>query len=109
MQLRFHLEMLEENERLSAENKKLKSLSLFPVQMPSHGRLPAEYDDLHSEFVDVLIKNARLHKENQQLSQENKDLKQLIDALTKDDSFDSLNEEDVFLPDSIDKVLHPPA
>ncbi len=105
MQLRFHLEMLEENERLSAENTRLKSISLPPFGTPSHGRLQAEYDDLRSEYLDVLIKNARLQKENQQLSQENHNFKQVIDALTKDDSLDSLTEDNILLPDFIEEVL----
>ncbi len=105
MQLHFHLEMLEECQRLEAENTRLKSISLPPFSTPSHGRLQAEYDDLRSEYLDVLIKNARLRKENQQLSQENHDFKQVIDALTKDDSLDSLTEDNVFLPDFIEEIL----
>ena len=99
MQLRFHLEMLEENERLSAENTRLKSISLPPFGTPPHGRLQAEYDDLRSEYLKVL-------KENAHLRQDKKDLMQLIDSLTSDDSLDSLTEDDVFLPDFIDEVLH---
>ena len=98
MQLRFYLEMLEENERLEAENKKLKSISLFPAQTPSHGRLQAEYDDLRSEYLKVL-------KENAHLRQDLKDLMQVIDALTKDDSLDSLTEDNILLPDFIEEVL----
>ena len=104
-QLRLHLELVEECQRLEAENTRLQSISLPPFSTPSHGRLQAEYDDLRSEYLDVLIKNARLHKENQQLSQENLDFKQVIDALTKDDSLDSLTEDNVPLPDSIEEVL----
>ena len=98
MQLRFYLEMLEENERLEAENKKLKSISLFPAQTPSHGRLQAEYDDLRSEYLKVL-------KENAHLRQDLKDLMQLIDSLTQDVSLDSLAEDHVTLPDFIEEVL----
>ena len=105
MQLHFHLEMLEEIERLEAENIRLKSISLPPFGTPSQGRLQAEYDDLRSEYLDVLIKNARLRKENIRLSQDNKDKMQLIDALTKDDSLDSLAKDNVTLPDFIEEVL----
>ena len=98
MQLRFYLEMLEENERLEAENTRLKSISLFPAQTPSHGRLQAEYDDLRSEYLKVL-------KENAHLRQDNKDKMQLIDALTQDDSLDSLTEDNILLPDFIEEVL----
>ncbi len=97
-QLTFHLELVEECQRLKAENTSLKSLSLFPVQTPSHGWLQAEYDDLRSEYLKVL-------KENAHLRQDNKDKMQLIDALTKDDSLDSLTEDNILLPDFIEEVL----
>ena len=96
-QLTFHLELVEECQRLKAENTSLKSISLFPAQTPSHGRLQAEYDDLRSEYLKVLKENAHLH-------QDNKDLMQLIDSLTSDNSLDSLAEENV-LPDFIEEVL----
>lgn len=72
-QLRFHLELVEECQRLKAENIRLKSISLPPFGTPSQGRLQAEYDEERSSYLDVLIKNDRLRKENIQLSQENHD------------------------------------
>ena len=90
MQFRFHLERLEECQRLEAENQKLKSLSLPPFSTRSHGQLQTEYDDLRLAYLKVTQENARLR-------QDKKDLMQLIDSLTK--------EDDVSLPDFIQQIL----
>ncbi len=97
-QLTCHLELVEECQRLKAENTRLKSISLPPFGTPSQGRLQAEYDDLRSEYLKVL-------KENAHLRQDLKDLMQLIDSLTQDVSLDSLAEDHVTLPDFIEEVL----
>ena len=66
-QFTYHLEMLAENERLEAEIKQLKSVSLPPFGTPSHGQLQREYDELLECYKDLLQKFLNLGEENKAL------------------------------------------
>ena len=84
-QFTYHLEMLAENEKLEAENKKLKSVSLPPTDLefnsrsqagahsappfgtPSHGQLQKQYDELLECYSELLTKLRNLAEENKAL------------------------------------------
>ena len=68
-QFTYHLEMLAETERLEAEIKKLKSVSLPPFGTPSHGKLQSQYDDLLKCYTELLTKFRNLTEENKALYQ----------------------------------------
>ena len=68
-QFTYHLEMLAENEKLEAENQKLKSVSLPPFGTPSHGQLQKQYDELLECYTELLSKFLNLTEENQALYQ----------------------------------------
>ena len=73
-----YLEVVERYKQLEAENQKIKSPSLPPFGTPSHGRLQRNYDDLLSYYTE-------LSADFLNLTEENKALIQLLDALTNDD------------------------
>jgi len=73
-----YLEVVERYKKLEEENQKLKSPSLPPFPTQSHGRLQKNYDELLDSYTE-------LSADFLNLTEENKALIQLLDALTNDD------------------------
>ena len=62
-----YLEVVERYKQLQAENKKLKSISLFPVQTQSHGQLQRKYDELLKAYQELMKHHSNLVEENDAL------------------------------------------
>ena len=73
-----YLEVVERYKQLETENQKLKCPSLPPFSTPSHARLQRNYDELLDSYTE-------LSADFLNLTEENKALIQLLDALTNDD------------------------
>ncbi len=69
-----YLELVQEYKKLQ---QKQKFPSLAPIQTPSHARLQTKYDNLQQKYRELLMDNAYLKHQNQ-------DLKDLVDILTDD-------------------------
>ncbi len=69
-----YLQLVQEYKKLQ---QKPKSPSLPPIQTPSHARLQTKYDNLQQKYRNLLMDNAYLRHQNQ-------DLNDLVDILTDD-------------------------